>query len=90
MIFKYLNDLYKFNPKVIHIDLAKSLHNALETQNLFQNKPIIMHCFFLFLQCIVKYMKKYKICKTKFSKRAFETLKNIEILCLINPNYIKT
>ena len=90
MVFKYLNDLYKFNPKVIHIDFAKSLHNALETENLFQNKPIIMHCFFHFVQCIVKYMKKYKICKTKFTKRAFEILKNIEILCFINPNYIKT
>ena len=37
MVFKYLCDLYKFNPKVIHIDFAKSLDNDLETENLFQN-----------------------------------------------------
>ena len=85
MAFKYLSDLYNFNPKIIHIDFAKSLHNALETENLFHNKPIIMHCFFHFVQCIVKYMKKYK-----FSKRAFEILKNIELLCFINPKYITT
>ena len=47
MVFKYLCDLYKFNPKVIHIDFAKSLDNDLETENLFQNKLIIMHCFFI-------------------------------------------
>ena len=59
MAFKYLNELYQFNPKVIHIDFSKSLHNALETENLFQNKPI--NYFFHFVQCIVKYMKRYKI-----------------------------
>ena len=90
MVFKYLNSIYKLNPKVIHIDFAKSLKQDLEKDNLFESKPIIMHSFFHFAQCIVKYMKKYKIIKSKFSKLAFEILKNIELLCFINPEFIKT
>ena len=90
MVFKYLNSIYKLNPKVIHIDFAKSLKQDLEKDNLFESKPIIMHSFFHFAQCIVKYMKKFKIIKSKFSKLAFEILKNIELLCFINPEFIKT
>ena len=90
MVFKYLNSIYKLNPKVIHIDFAKSLKQDLEKDNLFESKPIIMHSFFHFAQCIVKYMKKYKIIKSKFSKLSFEIFKNIELLCFINPEFIKT
>ena len=56
-IFKYLNDMFLFNPKVVHIDFSKALRNALTMENLFTSKPIVIHCFFSFIQNIVKYMK---------------------------------
>ena len=58
MIFRYLNNIYKFDPKVIQIDFAKSLKQGLEKDNLFESKPIIMHYFFHFAQCIVKCYEK--------------------------------
>ena len=90
MIFKFLNTFYKFNPEVIHIDYSKALRTALLKDNLFQTKSIIIHCFFHFVQAIVKNMKLNKLFKTKMSKRTFELLKNIKIVCFIPPTYINT
>ena len=90
MVFRYLNTLYNFNPKVIHIDYANSLRLALTTENLFNKKPIIMHCFSHFCQCIVKQMRKFNIFKKSLTKRAFEILKNIELICFINPIFLNT
>ena len=39
-IFKYLNEMYKFSPKIIHIDYSSSLAKALNEDNIFKNKPI--------------------------------------------------
>lgn len=49
-IFKYLHDMFNFNPKVVHIDYSNSLLKALLTENLFNEKPIIIHCFFILLK----------------------------------------
>ena len=65
-IFKYLHEMFNFNPKVVHIDYSKPLLKALLTENLFNEKPIIIHCFFHFVENIVKYMKKYGIIKKKY------------------------
>ena len=77
-IFKYLKEMYSFNPGVVNIDYSSSLTKALKTENIFENSPIIVHCFFHFCQAIVKHMKKYDIIKTKMSKYAFEILKNFK------------
>ena len=50
--------MFSFNPKVVHIDFSKALRSALLTENLFKSKPIIIHCFFHFVQNVVKNMKK--------------------------------
>ena len=89
-IFKYLNEMYNFNPKVIHIDYSNALRKALLTENIFKNTPIIIHCFFHFVQSIVKHMKLYGLIKNKITKYSFEILKNIELLCFISPGYIKS
>ena len=34
-IFKYLHEMFKFNPKVVHIDYSNSLLKALISDNLF-------------------------------------------------------
>ena len=44
--------MFLFNPKVVIIDFSKALRNALTTENLFTSKPIVIHCFFHFVQNI--------------------------------------
>ena len=76
-IFKYMNEIFKFNPNVVHIDYYASLRKFLLASNLFKTKPIIIHCFFHFIQTIVKHMKFYGIIKNKITKYSFEIIKNI-------------
>ena len=45
---KYLHDIYKFNPKFMHIDYSKAERKALVQKNLFDSPPIIISCFFHF------------------------------------------
>ena len=68
-IFKYLNDMFNFNPFIVHSDYANSLRKVLLTQGLFKKEPIIVHCFFHFVQFIVKKMKLLKIIKKKLQKK---------------------
>jgi len=89
-IFKYLNEIFSFNPKVVHIDFSKALRSALLTENLFKSKPIIIHCFFHFVQNIVKNMKKNDLIKNKINKYSFEIIKNVEILCFLPKNSIES
>ena len=60
--------------------------------NLFDEKPIIVKCFYHFTQSLYKKKKKIGF-QTDNKKYIFITLKNIEILCFIKPslinNYIK-
>ena len=65
-IFKYLNEMYDFNPSIIHIDYSNALRKSLLSNGLFKTKPIIIHCFFQFIQSIVKKMKFYKIIKKNY------------------------
>ena len=58
-------------------------------KNLFNKIPVIISCFFHFTQCIYKKLKKYGLLKTKLNKRNFEILRNIELICFIEPKYIK-
>ena len=89
-IFKYLNEYYSFNPKIVNIDYSASLTKALQTDNIFKDKPIIIHCFFHFGQCIVKKLKELKIIKKKLTKYGFELLRNIEIICFLPYGFIKS
>ena len=89
-IFKYLREMYLFNPLVVNIDYSASLTKALKNENLFDKPPIITHCFFHFTQSIVRQMKKYKLIKSKMTKYGFEILKNVEIICFIPPSYINS
>ena len=51
---KYLHDIYKFNPKFMHIDYSKAERKALLQKNLFDSPPIIISCFFHFTQCLYR------------------------------------
>ena len=39
-VFKYLNNMFNFIPKKIHIDYSKSLRKALLSKEVFKNKPL--------------------------------------------------
>ena len=90
IIFKYLKEFYGFQPEVIHIDFSRALTNSLNSEELFNPKPIIVHCFFHFSQLIIKKMKNLNIIKSRINKYSFTILKNIELICFIPISYIKT
>ena len=88
-IFKYLNEFFQFNPNIINVDFGIAQRNALLEKNLFKEDPIIISCFFHFSQCIYRKMKQYKMINTKLTKDSFEILRNIELICFINPKLLK-
>ena len=51
-IFRYLNEMFNFNPLIVPIDYANSLRKALLTQGLFKKEPII-NCTLFFSFCAV-------------------------------------
>ena len=89
-IFKYMKEFYGFQPKVIHIDFSKALTNALNSEELYNPKPIIVHCFFHFSQIIIKKMKNLGIIKSRMNKYSFSILKNIELICFIPISFLKS
>ena len=89
-MFKYLHEMFNFNPKVVRIDYSNSLLKTLLQDNLFIKKPIIIHCFFYFVEDIVKYMKKYGITKIIITKYASEIIKNLDLLCFNLLNFIES
>ena len=89
-IFAYLNNMFNFNPKIVHINYSNALTKALNEQHLFEKDPIIVHFFFHYVQSILKKMKALKLYKTKLNKRSFEIIRNIELICFLPYKYIKT
>ena len=57
--------------------------------DLFTEKPIIISCFIHFSQSIFRKLKEYKIIKKSLIKYGYEILRNIEIICFIDPKLIK-
>ena len=57
--------------------------------DLFTEKPIIISSFFHFSQSIYRKLKEYKIIKKSLIKYGYEILRNIEIICFIDPKLIK-
>ena len=47
-VFKYLHDFYNFNPSIVNIDFSMSLKNVLNKNEIFDNKPKVVNCFFHF------------------------------------------
>ena len=65
-VFKYLHDFYNFNPSIVNIDFSMSLKNVLNKNEIFDNKPKVVNCFFHFSQAISKKIKNLKIPNDKF------------------------
>ena len=84
----YLKTFFNFIPKIVHIDFSLSERKALLNENLYEEKPIIISCFFHFTQAIFRKMKEFKLVKKRLTKKAFAILRNVELICFLNPQII--
>jgi len=89
-IFQYLKNNFHFNPKIAHIDYENSLRLALEAKNIFNKKPLIIYCFFHFIKSIRERLRKINFCNRKLNKLSLEIIKNIEVICFINKDKVKS
>ena len=83
-LFSLLRTQYKFSPKFITTDFDGALIKALKECDLFMPAPKIIPCLFYYSQSLVKNLKKYNIMNKNFNKRAYEILRNYEILTFID------
>ena len=88
-LFAILNASYNFMPNTCTTDFDKAQIKALKTCESFIKKPYIVPCLFHYSQAILKKFKKLNIIKKKLDKHSYELLRNLEILCFINPKNLK-
>ena len=69
-IFSYLKENYFFYPKVIHLDYEAPLSNSIINSGIFEEKPLLVSCFFHFSANIRRNMEKLKIAGKQFNKSA--------------------
>ena len=65
-IFSYLKENYSFYPKVIHLDLEASLRKAIINSEIFEEKSLLLSCFFHF--CANTNKKEYGEIKINWKK----------------------
>ena len=53
----------------ITVDYSYALRNALLNKDVFKKPPNIIHCFFHFIQAIVKKLKELKIIQKKLQRK---------------------
>lgn len=75
------------SPKIFTIDFNKASAKALK--QVFP-KVYIVKCFFHFVNCLGKYLKKYSLLDQENKKNSFELLFNLKRLSFIEPNNIFT
>ena len=85
-IFEYLNNIYNFNPTIIHSDYEIGIELALKKAQFFKNDIIHLKCFFHFSKAIREKLKKFSNEKKYLSKNNYVILKNIELICFISED----
>ena len=88
-IFNYLNENYKFLPKILHTDFETAFQKAVNENKYLKDITYNSHCFFHFGQMIRAKLKKLGLCKKKLHKMDIEIIRNIEILCFLETDKIK-
>ena len=73
----------------MHIDYSISLTKSLKEANFFK-KIYYSSLFFSLRASNFKKNEKFKMVKTKLNQRAFEIIRNIELICFISYRFIKT
>lgn len=67
---RFLNENYKFNPKLVHIDFEGDLANELLIKSLFKKPPLLIKCMFHFSNKIKSNMQiKKLLCSKKINKK---------------------
>ena len=82
-IFSLLRATYDFSPNCVTTDFEMAQIKALKTCELFIQKPYVICCVFHFSQAITRKMKELGVFKKKLNYRAYEILRNLEILAFI-------
>ena len=88
-LFNYLCENFNFLPKYIHSDYEKALHLAIKNNKYLKKEVLHIKCLFHFSQMIKRKLFNIGICKKKLNKKAIEILRNIEIICFLEPKNIK-
>ena len=88
--FRFLNENYKFNPKLVHIDFEDALANALLIKSLFKKPPLLIKSMFHFSKAIKSNIqKKNLLCSKKLNKKCLEILRNLEIFFIYKSETFK-
>ena len=88
-IFSVLNINYDFAPITVTCDFDAAQIKALKECTNLKKKPYIITCLFHFTQTIIRKFKKYNIIKKSMNKHSYELLRNLELLCFVNPQKVK-
>ena len=88
-ILLFLKNNYNFNPQIIHTDYEYSLYSAFANKNIYNYEIYQIYCFFHYIKAIKEKMLKFKLTKSKLNKKAYNIIKNIEILSFINQKNLK-
>ena len=88
-IFKFLNEIYNFNPIIIHTDYERAIELALKKCSFLKNSIINLKCFFHFAKTVREKLKTFTNNKKFLTKENYVILKNIELICFIEENKIE-
>lgn len=69
--FKFINELFDYNPSIVHIDYESSLKKALKEENLFKKPILHTFCYFYFSKAIKEHMN-LNLFKKKLNKRVWK------------------
>ena len=88
-IITYLKENFHFLPKVVHTDYEYALYSVFDNKKIYENEVIHAFCYFHYIKAIREKVISLKISKNKLNKKAYELIKNIEIISFINRDKIK-
>ena len=84
-MFKNLKNIFGFNPRLFNMDFNKAECVALK--KIFPNIYVIK-CFFHYIQCLYKHIKKYGLNKKEYKNEIYELLFNLKMLSFIEAESI--
>ena len=76
-VFKYLYELFDFNPYIIHMDYEKALITAIHKTECFIKDIIHIKCYFQFVKSLSEYLKKSNKSKKYLSKDSINIKKHL-------------
>ena len=84
-MFKNLKNIFGFNPRLFNMDFNKA--ECIALKEIFPNVYIIK-CFFHYIQCLYKYIKKSCLNIKEYKTDISELLLNLKMLSFIEPDNI--